>query len=383
MPMPQITVRPYQEQDRDAFFHVRAMTYNDGKPIAAEDQVFKTTRGYVGQVDGVVAGVFSVLDFTCTRGEATFRDAAVAGVAVLPEFRRSGVGSAMMTEALRLFRSEGIPMASLYAFRESYYRRFGYEACGSRVKLTLPNSRYPKLSQSLPVRRLEMADAGLLQPCYETFCRKRSGMNIRTDLHWSRVLGKDISIYAAGYPIEAYLLINHQWQFWEGQAASELVWTTRRGYDSILSILCGVGINKTSVEWYEPSDGPFIQRFFDQGVKANIERLVMYRATDVPALLRALKPEGSGEFTVLVPDNEIPQNVGPWKVEFSPKEVSVEASETADIELPIQTFVQALLGEPSLTDLIRNGLVCSKSEKALLAAQLLLPPSPTYCSDFF
>src|SRR6476619_1643826 len=126
-PMPQITVRPFQEEDREAFFHVRSMTYNDGKPIPPEDQVFKTTRGYVGAVDGRIAGVFSVLDFTCTRGTTVVRDAAVAGVAVLPEYRMTGIGSAMMSESLKLFRSEGIPMASLYAFRESYYRRFGYE----------------------------------------------------------------------------------------------------------------------------------------------------------------------------------------------------------------------------------------------------------------
>lgn len=381
--MPQITVRPYRDEDREAFFHVRAMTYNDGRPIPLEDQVFKTTRGYVGEVDGVIAGVFSVLDFTCTRGESVLRDAAVAGVAVLPEYRQSGVGSAMMAEGLRLFRSEGIPMASLYAFRETYYRKFGYEACGSRVKVIVPNSRYPKLEQSLPVRRLEVSEVGLLQPCYEAFARKRSGMNVRTDIHWSRVLGKDISIYAAGDPIEAYLLINHQWQFWEGQGTSEFIWTTRRGYESILSVLCGVGINKTSVEWYEPSDGPYLTRFLDQGVKANIERLVMYRAVDVPACLRALKPSGSGSFTLMVPDNVIPENTGPWRVEFSPKGVSVEPTETADIELPIQMFVQAFLGEPSVADLVRNDLICARNLAALESLQVLLPANPTYCTDFF
>ena len=381
--MAKITVRPYRDEDREAFFHVRAMTYNDGRPILPEEQVFKTTRGYVAEVDGKIAGVFGVLDFTCSRGAATLRDAAVAGVAVLPEFRRSGVGTVMMTESLRMFRSEGVPMASLYAFRESYYRKFGYEACGSRMRISVPNSRYPNVKQSLPVKRLTLAEVGLIQPCYESFCRQRSGMNVRTEAHWNRVLGKDTSIYVAGDPIEAYVLVNHRWQFWEGQNISEVIWTTERGYETILSVMSGIGINKASVDWYEPSDGPFLQRFFDQGVSINVERLVMYRVTDVPESLKAMRNRHKGEFSIRVIDDIIPENEGPWRVSFSADGTHVEKAQKADIEMPIGIFTQALLGEPSLNDMIRNGMVCQDKREALHSMELLLPPSPTYCTDFF
>ena len=383
MSMPQITVRPFREEDRAAFFHVRAMTYNDGRAIPPEDQVFKTTHGYVGEVDGKIAGVFGVLDFTCTRGQATLRDAAIAGVAVLPESRRTGVGSAMMSEGLRLFHKEGYQIASLYAFRESYYRKFGYEVCGSRVRISVPNSRYPHLQPSIPIRRLTLSEISQLQPCYETFCHRRSGMNLRTEAHWNRVVGKDTSIYAAGDPIEAYLLVNHQWQFWEGQNVSEFIWITERGYESILGMLCGIGINKSAIEWYEPSDGPYLQRFFDQGVKVNAERLVMYRAVDVPECLRAIKNRHKGEFTLRVIDPIIPDNEGPWHVSYSIDGTRVEKSSKADIELSIGHFTQALLGQPSLNDMMRNGMICEKDREALHGMEILLPPCPTYCTDFF
>src|SRR4051794_14953118 len=94
--MPHIVVRPYEERDREAFFHVRSVTYEDARPIPVEKQVFKTTTGYLAEIDGEVAGVFSVLDLTATRGPALLRNAGLSAVAVLPQHRRSGVGAAMM-----------------------------------------------------------------------------------------------------------------------------------------------------------------------------------------------------------------------------------------------------------------------------------------------
>jgi hypothetical protein len=43
-----------------------------------------------------------------------------------------------------------------------------------------------------------------------------------------------------------------------------------------------------------------------------------------------------------------------------------------------RSVVQALLGQPSLDDLVRNGIAVRVD-----AAQRFLPPSPTFCIDYY
>src|SRR5579862_6249541 len=121
--MSDIVVRPYEPRDQEQTWHVRAMTYNSGRPIPVEQQVYKTSTPYVAEHKGKIVGTFVVIDMTCTRGDrAAWKTGGIAGVAVLPEERQSGVGSAMMRWALRYMREQGYVIASLYGFREPYYR---------------------------------------------------------------------------------------------------------------------------------------------------------------------------------------------------------------------------------------------------------------------
>nr|HWA84206.1 GNAT family N-acetyltransferase [Fimbriimonadaceae bacterium] len=144
--MSDIVVRPYEPQDQEQTWHVRAMTYNSGRPIPIEQQVYRTATPYVGELDGRIVGTFVIMDMTCTRGSrAAWKTGGIAGVAVLPEARQAGVGGAMMRWALRHMRENGYVLAALYAFRETYYRKFGYEVCGLRHKVTCPTSRLPKI----------------------------------------------------------------------------------------------------------------------------------------------------------------------------------------------------------------------------------------------
>jgi predicted acetyltransferase len=383
--MPSITVRPYEDRDRDGFFHVRSVTYEDAKPIPEEKKVLKNVSGYLAEVDGEIGGVYSVLDLTATRGPALLRCAGIAAVAVLPEYRRSGVGAAMMRWGLRNLREQGFDLASLYAFRESFYRRFGYEVCGTRWKVEVPSHRFPRVEGGLAIRRLPSSEVDQIKPAYEMFSHARSGMNIRTPAHWERVLGStdEALIYAAGAPVEAYAIVRHKWEFWEGQHISEVAWITERGYDSILGLLAGIGINKSSVTWYEPSDSPFLSRYMDQSVKLSLDRPIMFRALNVPSCLRKLRPAGSGEFSLRVLDSEVPENEGPWRVRFRPDCVDVEACSDADLSLSVSSFTQALLGQPCLEDLVRNGSVSFSRAEAFDAARCLLPGSPVFCSEFF
>jgi predicted acetyltransferase len=357
------------------------MTYNSGRPIPVEQQVYKTSTPFVGEVDGKIVGTYVVMDMTSTRGGlAKWKTGGIAGVAVLPEARHTGVGSAMMRWALQDLRDRGYLLAGLYAFRESYYRKFGYEVCGMRYKVTCPNSRLPKRSSDLAVRRVFYKDLAEIKPCYDRFADSRSGLNLRNDMHWDRIIKDDEvkTVYAVGDPVEAYAIVEHDWTFWQDQPVEELVWSSIRGYEALVSFLGSVGINKTSVSWYEPSDGMFLTRHIDQGVKIESEKPVMYRALNVPAALESLASSGSGSFTIGVRDEILPANNGPWQVSFEGGITKVVPGQSAEIELDDRAVVQALLGQPSLSDLIRNGFAPSVD-----SAQRLLPPSPTYCIDYY
>ena len=374
-------MRPVEEGDREGFNAVRSMTYNDGLPVEYVEEPRFGTERFVGLADDEVAGICVVLPMNATRGAALLPCGGVAGVAVAPERRRGGVGNGMMDGLVRHLREAGVPLASLYAYREPFYAKSGYAVVGKRLRITVPTHRLPRVECGLPVRRLTPADWPLLASCHAVYGHARSGVHLRNEAMWGRVLNENrpLAIYAVGDPVEGYVAVSHKTDFWVEQWLSEVAWSTPEGYRGCLDLMRQIGINKTSVAWYEPSDSPTYALYLDQGVTASVERPVMFRATDVPAALRLLRPTAEGETRLRIADDVVPENEGPWRVRFSPEGVTVEPCEGHDVAMDVRRFAQAFLGEPSLADLTRLGAV----EGDASTLERLLPPSPTICGDFF
>jgi predicted acetyltransferase len=386
--MPEIVVRPVEPEDLDGYLDVRALTFNDGNPIPEDRRAIKQPAHYAryaARLDGEVHGIFNLLDLTSTRGEATLACAGVASVAVSPHRRRSGLGAAMMSWIPRHLRDSGVPLSSLYAYREPFYRRFGWEVAGHRFRISCPSHRLPKVSSDLPVHRLGPANWELIDPCYTDFAHARSGLCLRTPRLWERVLGENrpLTVYAAGDPVEAYAVVSHSATFWTTDHISDVAWCSARGYEALLGIFGAIGINKTGLTWFEPSDSPFYATYLDQGIEARLDRPIMFRVCDAPGALRGLRAASTGSFTIHVRDELIPENEGPWRVDFSPAGVDVSPASTADVSLDIRQFTQAFLGEPSLLDLARLGLIRIASLAGLASAANLLPALPVICNDFF
>lgn len=381
-----LIVRASETDDIEGLFHVWSLTYNGGKPYDRGEQVFRHSEGFVAELDGKIVGGFGVMPMTATRGEAVFDSAGVLAVAVLPYIRQSGVGKEMMRSALRIYRERGYEMAALYAFRESYYRGFGYEVAGARYKIQVEAARLPRFELTLPAEERGMDSVEAIRPCYETFAHRRSGLNLRRHEQWKRILNPESNrtLYTVGDPVEAYAVVQHSADFWADQRIEELVWTTRRGYESILAVLSGIAINKSKLEWFEPTDSPYRAVFQSTGGKVvALEPQTMYRVVDVRKALQGLKPRESGEFSIEVLDDTLPENRGPWRVAFSPGGVEVEKCEHAGLTIDIRQFVQAFLGEPSLHELLINDLVTVRNPSDAIAAQRLLTPSNTVCLEFF
>ena len=381
-----VIVRPCEAEDTEGLFHVWSMTYNGGKPYDPGEHVFKHSEGFVAELDGKIVGGFGVMPMTATRGAAEFESAGVLAVAVLPYIRQSGVGKAMMRSALQIYRDRGYELASLYAFRESYYRGFGYEVVGARYKIQLETARLPRFELTLPAAERGMDSVEVIRECYESFAHRRSGLNLRRNQQWQRILNPDShrTLYTVGEPVEAYAVVQHNADFWADQRIEELVWTTRRGYESIFAVLSGIAINKAKLEWFEPTDSPYRAVFQSTGGKVTaLDPQSMFRVVNVRKAFEGLKPNASGEFTIEVVDDTIPENRGPWRVAFSPAGVEVSETPEANLSIDVRQFAQAFLGEPSLHELLINDLVVVRDGADAEAALRLLTPSNTVCLEFF
>jgi hypothetical protein len=114
---------------------------------------------------------------------------------------------------------------------------------------------------------------------------------------------------------------------------------------------------------------------------------MMYRAIDVQVLLEAATSGANAEFRMYVEDPHIPENHGLWHVrgqeggKFSAEKRSDDGSH--DFAIAIGPLTQAILGEPSLGSLVRQGAVEVRNPAGLHSAERALPPHPTFCLDFF
>ncbi len=333
--------------------------------------------------EGEAVSVCQIYDYQMSRGDAVLPCGGIGGVATPIEHRGTGAAAALMRGCLREMHKSGQVISALYGFRETYYRRFGYEMCGWRWQLTVPVARLPKLEKSLPVRQIDPKDVALLDEAYRPMSRRVSGFHQRTAADWKDRLGKKPSpIYAVGDPIEAYAWVNLK-EFWGTAEVGEIGWSTRRGYESIMAVLRDACHNQSTLKWQEPPASPYIAQWADQGATPEMARWSMFRVVDVPGALRLLKPETSGSFCIDVLDEEIPENSGPWQVEWTPGSVQVSPGGEPDLVCDIRPFSQALMGQPSLAELAGHEAVQVLRPEGLIAANQLLTPMPVMCSEFF
>lgn len=325
----------------------------------------------------------AVYPMDVARGSSTLRCGGVAGVATLPEHRRVGAADDLMRAVLEGMRGDGVAISALYAFRSTYYRRFGYENCGWRWQIKCPAERLPRFRSSLPVKQITPAELKNLDAVYVPFIRARSGSPLRDLDAWEHRMGKKPPmVYAIGDPLEAYLWANLG-EFWGDVSVGEFAWVTRRGYESGLSLLAGLCSNQLSVTWSEPPDSPFVDCHMDQGVTAQHQRPTMFRVVDLRAAFGSLSSEEAVEFSFELTDQSAPWNQGLWSVRAKPDGCEVTPGGRPAFRIDVTSFSQALMGQPSLSTLAATGQVEVLDPSGFAAACRLLQPLPVVCMDFF
>lgn len=111
----------------------------------------------------------------------------VAGVAVLPERRRTGAATALMSQTLAEAHEAGVALSTLYASNHALYRQLGYGVAGTRYRGRVPINQVKGAIGTLGVRRLVDSDRAAMGALYTTTARNRPGHLVRGPYVWDRI----------------------------------------------------------------------------------------------------------------------------------------------------------------------------------------------------
>lgn len=301
----------------------------------------------VGELDGEIVAYLVLYPLHAwVRGEK-LPVIGIGSVAVSPEYRRRGIGDALIRATLREMRQRGDALSMLYSFRGEFYRRFGWGLVEMPTMLSVPPALLPASDEASSVRRLRMPDRVLVQELYDRHVKERGHFAIaRKPEWWERRLwgyeGEWVVYERRRGQIEGYL----QLQVDSGDGPWKLVLTvneyvahTPDAHRGLTGYLHGLRDQAVEVVMATPPDAPWAAQFADAAnlrgeMKMGVVRSAghsgygaMLRLVDVKAALEMLpvSREARGEVVLEVRDEVLPQNERAWHVQARDGRLSVRA----------------------------------------------------------
>jgi putative acetyltransferase len=124
-----LTLRLERPQDYDAIRWLHRAAFGPDSPEASLVDALRSSGANVGELSLVAVDADEVIGhvfFSRARLDSGHHVLALAPMAVLPEFQRSGVGSRLVEESLRRAAETDFPLVVVVGHPE-YYPRFGFE----------------------------------------------------------------------------------------------------------------------------------------------------------------------------------------------------------------------------------------------------------------
>jgi predicted acetyltransferase len=98
----------------------------DFQPFIERKMRLETLRGIFGD-DGELKAGLTNWPFQVYAGGATLAMGGIAGVVSWPEHRRGGNVGELLIRLMHEEKEKGVPLSSLYPFKQAFYRRYGWE----------------------------------------------------------------------------------------------------------------------------------------------------------------------------------------------------------------------------------------------------------------
>ncbi len=317
----------------------------------------------------------------------------IAGVAVAPECRGSGLARTMMEHTLREARERALPISTLFASTQALYRQVGYEQAGHRHRIAFRPDLAPR-DRAMPVRPLADADEPQIRSCYAQFASCHDGTLDRGHYCWARTRDNPDAVFE-GFGVEGeaglegYCFIR-QIRIDTGRqhiAVSDLAFMTARAGRRLLGFLADFAMVAEEVSLFGGAWHPLLALMPMQRFNVELRDYWMLRVADLPAALQARGYAGGVRTAVAldVVDKCIPENAGPWTLEVEAGSSSVvrrARPATPKISCDIRALGAMYSGFVSPTQARLLGWI-EGDDSAIAAASSVFAPSTPWMADMF
>jgi predicted acetyltransferase len=343
---------------------------------------------WIAERAGNMVGAFRAYSLTQHMHGAAYGMMGLAAVAVDETARRRGVGRELCEHAIRIARDRGDTLSVLYPFRPAFYHALGWGLVGELHTYRFrPESLLARGSGD--VRRATADDSAAIAACYAEVAHAGNGMIRRTPRIWRLHLDTDVTTtYVTGEDdVAGYIIVRF------GRSGSpderpmyvrELVASDASAYETLLGWIAAQRDAWRAVIYEATPDEHFAHRLADprppgfhntRNLWAPIARVVrgpMLRVLDLPRALEERRRWGASvplRFGLAIEDGLVPENAGPFVVEFDGCRATVTRGSAAPLlRTTAPAFAQVFAGELRVVEALRLGVAEAEGDVGTIDA---------------
>jgi predicted acetyltransferase len=391
-------VRELTEDDAEAAWKLGSLAF--GYHAQPMSQTHRTTPGRVswGVFDDAGRLIAKAVDRDQGQwfGGRLVPTSGVAGVAVVPELRRAGLGRIVLTRLLAEVRQRGAAISTLFPSTPFPYRRLGWEEVGALTYYALPTASLAAAppSPGVALRPATVEDVPGIYALYDRMARESTGMMDRTGPLFQAtpedLLGAFDGLTVAAGPagsIDGYA----SWNRSPGTDASskitayDLIAATGEATGALLSMFAGwASVAPTTVLRLAYPD-PVM--YFVASSHARVDRRQPWMLRVVDAA-RAVAARGwprrlDGAVDLVLDDPVCPWNAGPHRLVISDGEARLEPGGTGAVRLDARGLGVWYAGAASPAVLRRSGLLAGGDPETDAFLQAATAGPPPALHDYF
>ena len=328
-------------------------------------------------------------------GGASVPMAGITAVGVAPDWRGTGVGTALMRRTMEDLRAAGVPLAALYPASLRFYRRAGFERAGQRITYELPLESIDVDDRSLDLVPFDAGEYALVHQIYEQAARLAAGNLDRPAWMWQRRLEpKDKQTYRFlarnGARDEGYIVFTQAGRN-DPLMISDVCALTPGAGRRILGLLAGYRSVIEHVTWSGGPLDPLVYLLGEQltGGTRNKARVVrtldwMLRIVHVAGALsaRGYPPGLSAELHFAIDDQLLPANAGRWVLRVAGGRGELEPGGEGRIRLHVRDLAAIYSGFLAPHECAYLGTIAGPAEDLALAGAVFSGPRP-WIADMF